>query len=220
MRKQLVITADDFGIDSPTNRAVVCACKEGLISCASIMPTALKYAEAVRLAKKHGIPVGVHVAITWGTGDLRKEPLTAIPSIGTGTPDEVACEAGTQIYRVWRDGLDPRYWDSHKFAIPGDRYGPMVSEISRASCLPFVDHGKGSLPKGRKFPKVSGAGSIMPGGVLTEQSIDAFLGSLEGGVSWTWSHISTRGVRAQYLAVLGKHLKRLLSRHGVELVRP
>lgn len=77
--KQLVITSDDFGLSSGVNRAVEQAWKNGLLTCASIMPGALAFAEAVKIARRNpGLQVGLHLTLVQGRSVL---PPGDIPSL-------------------------------------------------------------------------------------------------------------------------------------------
>lgn len=69
--KQLIITSDDFGLSSGVNRAVERAWKNGLLTCASIMPGAAAFDEAVDIARRNpGLQVGLHLTLVQGRGVL------------------------------------------------------------------------------------------------------------------------------------------------------
>jgi chitin disaccharide deacetylase len=63
----LIVTADDFGLDSAVNEAVCQAAQSGVLTAASLMVAAPAADEAVRLA--HSLPclrVGLHLVLTEG----------------------------------------------------------------------------------------------------------------------------------------------------------
>lgn len=77
--KQLVITSDDFGLSPGVNRAVEQAWQDGLLTCASIMPGAAAFDEAVEIARRNpGLQVGLHLTLVQGRGVL---PLDSIPGL-------------------------------------------------------------------------------------------------------------------------------------------
>lgn len=77
--KQLIITSDDFGLSSGVNRAVEQAWKNGLLTCASIMPGAAAFNEAVKIARRHpGLQIGLHLTLVQGRSVL---PPVEIPAL-------------------------------------------------------------------------------------------------------------------------------------------
>ena len=77
--KQLVITSDDFGLSSGVNRAVEQAWQKGLLACASIMPGAAAFDEAVKIARRNpGLQIGLHLTLLQGCAVL---PPAEIPEL-------------------------------------------------------------------------------------------------------------------------------------------
>ncbi len=77
--KQLIITSDDFGLSSGVNRAVEQGWKNGLLTCASIMPGGGAFNEAVVIARRNpGLQVGLHLTLVQGRAVL---PPDAIPAL-------------------------------------------------------------------------------------------------------------------------------------------
>lgn len=77
--KQLIITSDDFGLSSGVNRAVEQAWKNGLLTCASIMPGAAAFDEAVKIARRNpALQVGLHLTLLQGRAVL---PSAEIPEL-------------------------------------------------------------------------------------------------------------------------------------------
>lgn len=77
--KQIIITSDDFGLSQGVNAAVEKAWQEGLLTCASIMPGAYGFDEAVRIAKRNpGLQVGLHLTLVQGKAVL---PPSRIPGL-------------------------------------------------------------------------------------------------------------------------------------------
>ncbi|NTV50796.1 MAG: hopanoid biosynthesis-associated protein HpnK [Geobacteraceae bacterium] len=77
--KQIIITSDDFGLSSGVNRAVEQAWKNGLLTCASIMPGAAKFDEAVKIGRRNpGLQIGLHLTLVQGRSVL---PPADIPAL-------------------------------------------------------------------------------------------------------------------------------------------
>jgi hopanoid biosynthesis associated protein HpnK len=72
--KKLIINADDFGISSPVNRAVIKGWTEGILTSASLMVTGEAFAEAVELARQNpDLQVGLHLTLVQGSSVLKHE---------------------------------------------------------------------------------------------------------------------------------------------------
>jgi hopanoid biosynthesis associated protein HpnK len=69
--KKLIINADDFGISSPVNRAVIKGWTEGILTSASLMVAGEAFTEAVDLAKRNpALQVGLHLTLVQGRSAL------------------------------------------------------------------------------------------------------------------------------------------------------
>ena len=62
----LVVNADDFGYSEPRNKGIVEAFISGLVSNVSLLVNGVSSKEAVELAKKYDIPMGLHLNLTEG----------------------------------------------------------------------------------------------------------------------------------------------------------
>ncbi len=79
MRRTLIITADDFGLDERVNGAVQSAATKGVLSAASLMVGAPRAAEAVRMARAlPRLRIGLHLVLTDGCSVL---PPARIPEL-------------------------------------------------------------------------------------------------------------------------------------------
>jgi hopanoid biosynthesis associated protein HpnK len=79
MPRQVIITADDFGLAIPVNEAVELAHREGILGCASLMVAEDAAADAVARARKLStLRVGLHVVVVDGRPVL---PPTMIPAL-------------------------------------------------------------------------------------------------------------------------------------------
>jgi hopanoid biosynthesis associated protein HpnK len=77
--RQVIITSDDFGLSPGVNAAVEKAWREGILTCASIMPGGAGFAEAVKIAKRNpDLQVGLHLTLVQGRAVL---PHAQIPGL-------------------------------------------------------------------------------------------------------------------------------------------
>jgi hopanoid biosynthesis associated protein HpnK len=77
--KQLIITSDDFGLSPGVNAAVEKGWRDGILTCASIMPGGAAFNEAVKIAARNpGLQVGLHLTLVQGTAVL---PPSQIPDL-------------------------------------------------------------------------------------------------------------------------------------------
>ena len=70
--KKIIINADDFGLNTSVNHAIIESFEKGLINSTTIMANMPGFDEAIDLAHKHNIinKTGIHLTLTEG------EPLT------------------------------------------------------------------------------------------------------------------------------------------------
>jgi hopanoid biosynthesis associated protein HpnK len=79
MRKFLIVTADDFGLHEAVNEGIERACREGVLTAASLMMAAPAVDDAIRRA--HRLPhlrVGLHLVLADGRATLAPE---LVPSL-------------------------------------------------------------------------------------------------------------------------------------------
>jgi hopanoid biosynthesis associated protein HpnK len=83
--RQIIITADDFGLSKGVNMAVEKAWQEGILTCASLMAGGAAFDDAVAIARRNpGLQVGLHLTLVQGRSVL---PLSQIP----GLVNEAGC---------------------------------------------------------------------------------------------------------------------------------
>ncbi len=94
----LIVCADDFGRDVAVNEAVETACRDGILSCASLMVAAPAAADAVARARRlPGLRVGLHLVLTDGSAVL---PPAAIRGLvdDEGHFDDNQLRAGLRLF--------------------------------------------------------------------------------------------------------------------------
>lgn len=78
--KQLIITADDYGMSRAVNDAIDAGIDAGLITSTNVMTNMPLYREAVKLKNKQGLSVGIHWVLACGKPVL---PAADIPTLVT-----------------------------------------------------------------------------------------------------------------------------------------
>jgi hopanoid biosynthesis associated protein HpnK len=130
--KLLIVNADDFGLTSGVNRAIIDGHNRGIITSATLMANMPAFDDAVRLAKEHPtLGVGLHFNITQGRpvspasqvrslidgrGDFLGTTTALLKLALTGRlrAEEVVVELRAQIQRVLDAGLRLIHIDTHK----------------------------------------------------------------------------------------------------------
>lgn len=150
---RLIVQADDFGMCHAVNEGVVEAFENGILTQASVMAPCPWFGEAVVLAKRHTIPVGLHGTLTCEWDAMRWRPLTAGSSLvrhdgtfhesvlaarTTVRPDEAATELRAQARAMATAGLAPTYVDAHMGMVSPTAYENVCELYRRPFILPVV----------------------------------------------------------------------------------
>jgi chitin disaccharide deacetylase len=127
---RLIVNADDFGLTSGVNRAIIEGNRSGIVTSATLMANARATDAAIDLAKAQpSLKIGCHVVLIDGL------PLTAnLPTLTNGAPrfrsslkqfaiaavlkqiaaEEVQREVEAQIRKIQSRGITLTHLDSHK----------------------------------------------------------------------------------------------------------
>ncbi len=63
--KYLIVTADDLGLTKSVNEGIAKACREGIVSSVSVIPTGEAFGDAIRIVKDLGLKeIGAHLSLT------------------------------------------------------------------------------------------------------------------------------------------------------------
>ena len=130
---RLIVNADDFGLTSGINRAIIELHRAGVLTSATLMANAGATSEAVELARSDpSLGVGCHIVLVDGepvlspaevpslidrqTGGFPAKLTTLVRRLITGRvrPEEVEAEASAQIALLKSRGLQPTHVDTHK----------------------------------------------------------------------------------------------------------
>jgi len=165
--KYLIVNADDFGLTSGVNRAVIEGHCHGVITSATVMVNMPGFDEAARLAREHpSLGVGLHFNITQGRplapaaqvrslintrGEFLKPRAIAWRSLaGELRTEEIIVELRAQIEKALASGLRLTHVDSHKHAHA-------LPQVFEAIVCTIPDYGIGAvrLPRERLHWNIS-----------------------------------------------------------------
>jgi predicted glycoside hydrolase/deacetylase ChbG (UPF0249 family) len=129
MKKQLLLTSDDFGMSHAVNTGIVKAMTQGLVASTNFLTPSPWFSEAVSLAKEHKLEVGVHLCLTCDWDRLKWRPLTTnprlrekdgcLPALHTGlerlgaTDEDMYEELKAQVQLVKSVYGEPTHFDTH-----------------------------------------------------------------------------------------------------------
>jgi len=133
--RRLIINADDFGLTSGVNRAIVEAHQRGLVTSATLMASSGAFENAMQLTRDNPkLSVGCHVVLLDGLpaslpetiptlleknqepSRLRDKllPFVAAAVRGRISREEIAREIEAQIRKIQAAGIQPTHLDTHK----------------------------------------------------------------------------------------------------------
>jgi len=154
---RLIVNADDFGLTSGVNRAIIELHKAGVLTSATLMARAEATEEAIELAQQTPtLGVGCHVVLVDGEPVLSPAalPTLADPDTGRLQPtlgaflkrllagrvrsDEIEAEAAAQLAHLQHAGLRLTHIDTHKHVHMFPRVLRAVLRAARAAGIRVV----------------------------------------------------------------------------------
>lgn len=154
--RQIIISADDFGLSDAVNEAVERAHREGILSTASLMVAGPAAADAIRRARRlPGLHVGLHLVLVEGAAVL---PAGEIPLLVDATGDfprgqarlgvryffapgarrQLRAEIAAQFRAFAATGLRLDHANAHKHMHLHPTVGRLMLEAGREYGLPAV----------------------------------------------------------------------------------
>ncbi len=129
--RRLIVNADDFGLTSGVNRAIVEAHTRGVVTSSTLMANGPAFAETVLLAEANPrLSVGCHVVLIDGEPVLDAQRLSSITTeghfrdglktfamraiAGRMKAEEITAEATAQIHKIQAAGISVSHVDTHK----------------------------------------------------------------------------------------------------------
>jgi chitin disaccharide deacetylase len=151
----LIINADDFGLSSIVNRAILASMEEGLVTSTSMMANMPGFEHGVGLARVHSKlagRIGVHLNLT--EGRPLSEPILDCPLFCANgafsyrrTPlfylskkvrEAVYLEFKTQVDRMLDAGIRPIHLDSHHHIHTEWALAPLVRRLGGEYKIPRI----------------------------------------------------------------------------------
>lgn len=136
--RQLIVNADDFGLTSGVNRAIVEAHRDGIVSSTTLMANGAAFADAVEAARAlPRLSVGCHVVLTDGAPVSSPAAVDTLLAIRSAEPEkfysslsgfaaratlggldreQLVTEITAQIRKIQATGIEVTHLDSHKHA--------------------------------------------------------------------------------------------------------
>ena len=132
MTKQLILNADDFGLTSGVNSAILRAHRQGILTSATLMANAASFDEAVSIAlATPTLGVGCHLVLVGGRsvapareveslvdreGNFPRSLGQFVARVSTGAIRSVHIERElrAQIEKIVAAGIQPSHFDTHK----------------------------------------------------------------------------------------------------------
>ncbi len=151
----IIVNADDFGMSSSVNAAIVESIRQGWISSATLMGNMPDFDEAVELTHLHKLVgrIGVHLNLTEGaplTDAIRRQPRLCsrdgqlharARDLHTVSRDErsaIHTELRAQVLACRNAGVEPSHLDSHHHVHSSWAVGGIAIEIARELGIPFI----------------------------------------------------------------------------------
>ena len=241
MRPEIIVNADDFGLDGQTNRAILAAFEQALLSSCSIMPNMPGFEEACELAEEHHLSgrIGLHFNLSEG------RPLTSAMAAcrrlccedgsfrGRGRvfrlspldAQAVEEELDAQLDACVRHGIRPIHLDSHHHYHTEWAIGTIAIRLARRHSVPRIrlsrNLGKGlgvakQTYKGLYNKRLARHGLARCRHFGSAEDVRSVLASLRGGVEiGVHPRLSPQGRICDYEA--GPELADLLRGLGIPL---
>lgn len=168
--QSLIVSADDFGYTRGVNRAILEACRNGVVTSASLLANGAAFEDAVggALAEPQ-LDVGCHLNFVEGNPVSPRERIPRLVgsdgrfrtawqlatrlALGTVPESEIELEAGAQIQKLLHAGLRVSHIDTHKHTHTHPAVARAVARAARQYGIGWIRRPfENVLPaSGRKF---------------------------------------------------------------------
>lgn len=171
--KNLIVTADDFGLTKSINEGIVRACKEGIVSFLNFIPSGEAFEDALRLCPELKLKeIGAHLALT------ETRPVTDPSKIGTLVvpgggfyknhaafllkvvlkkinPEEIRLELKSQLEKLKRTGIPITNLSSHEHIHMVPRVLEIFTDLAKEYNIPTIRFPQNEIPcHGLSFKKM------------------------------------------------------------------
>ncbi|NQT46401.1 MAG: ChbG/HpnK family deacetylase [Candidatus Omnitrophica bacterium] len=160
-QKRLIVNADDFGLDPAINHGIIEAFKNGIVTNTSLVVCGKAHDEAIELARKHRLGVGIHLALNEESPILRRDKIeTLIGKDGrffglsnflrrfflrTIDLKHIYSEFEAQIERFTKSGIEPTHLDSHNHVHILPEIFDITLKLARRFGIPRIRLSRNSM---------------------------------------------------------------------------
>lgn len=162
--KRLITTADDFGLNSAVNAAVIDACRNGILRFASLMVDHPGAEEAVRLAKETPqLGVGLHLVMCEDHPEAWGARYFFVPRHRRAIEPKIRA----QIEKFLSFGLKPTHVDGHINLHVHPAIFPVLARLAKEYGIPRMRLPSGEFSAGAGFARGhERGGAVVEGAVL------------------------------------------------------
>ena len=162
--KRLIVNADDFGLTRPVTRGIVRAHREGIVTSASVMPSARAFNDAVQAYRDNPqLDCGVHLTyveerpVLAGGPPFPRRHLDFFRALALGRirVRDVEREWRAQVEQCLDAGLRPSHLDSHQHLHVFPALFRIVMRISADYGIPWVRVPRPPVEPGRRGPGIA-----------------------------------------------------------------
>jgi predicted glycoside hydrolase/deacetylase ChbG (UPF0249 family) len=147
---RLTVMADDYGMHPAVNEGIVDSFVNGLLTDANVMTPCDGFEDAVKLAKQHGLPVGLHSTFSCDFDRFRWGPVTDMKTLVDGSGyfvrdtdrwdgadvDEARREQDAQFKMLADTGLPVTHISEHMGVDDGGKFFTIQSELADRTGIP------------------------------------------------------------------------------------
>ena len=189
MTARLVVNADDFGLTTGTNDAIIDAHRQGIVTSASLLANGSAFEQAVELARQYpSLGVGVHLTLTEGPPvsapdsarpllgpdgqfPLSNQPFVCALIAGRLPQDAIRTEFAAQVDKILAVGIKPTHLDGHKYIhlLPG--ITALAIEVTHRAHIPVMRVAYPIIDKPRRVARIPGLAIITLLGLLAHNRV-------------------------------------------------
>jgi len=150
--KQLIVTADDFGLARSINEGIAMALGEGIVTSVGLLPAGEAFDDAVKLAKELKIgEAGAHLALTEVRDDLPRHHADLFINIALNkiNPDGIYSLLKAQLEAAVATGIKITNLSSHEHVHMAPAILKIFIRLAKEYGIPSIRY-----PRGDRMPGV------------------------------------------------------------------
>lgn len=162
--KQLIVSADDFGLTESINAGILKAYKDGIVTSINLLPTGEAFLDAVNLIRKLQLDsIGAHLSLA-ETGRFHKNRNIFLLEfiLGLIKESDIHTELENQLHKIERTGLKITNLSSHEYMHMMPRLFDIFLRLAEEHNIPFIRY-----PHGDKITRVFDINKIYKSFILS-----------------------------------------------------